>query len=47
MNSNENIDPRDKIKLSNPENLYQIKDENGQIIDYDKANGRQLFNQKC
>lgn len=44
MSTNENIDPRDKIELNNPENLYQIKDVNGQIIDYDKANGRQLFN---
>ena len=44
MSTNENIDPRDKVKLNNPENLYQIKDVNGQIIDYEKANGRQLFN---
>ena len=44
MSTNENIDPRDKIELNNPENLYQIKDVNGQIIDYEKANGRQLFN---
>jgi DNA repair ATPase RecN len=44
MTTNENIDPRDQIKLTNLENLYQIKDEKGQIIDYEKANGRQLFN---
>ncbi len=44
MTTNENIDPRDQIKLINLENLYQIKDEQGQIIDYEKANGRQLFN---
>ena len=44
MSTNENIDPRDKIKLTNLENLYHIKNEHGRIIDYDKANGRQLFN---
>lgn len=44
MSTNENIDPRERIKLNNPENLYQIKDEQGQIIDYNRANGRQLFN---
>ena len=36
--------PSDKVKLTKPENLYQVKDENGQIIDFEKANGRQLFN---
>ena len=36
--------PRDRVKLTKPENLYQIKDDNGQIIDFEKANGRQLFN---
>ncbi|MCC0176171.1 hypothetical protein I4641_04155 [Waterburya agarophytonicola K14] len=47
MNNNESIDPRDKIdkiKINNLENLYQIKDENGQIIDYETASGRELFN---
>lgn len=44
MDNHENTDPRDKIELTNPENLYQIKDTNGQIIDYEKANGRELFN---
>lgn len=44
MNHHENNDPRDKIELTNPENLYQIKDKDGQIIDYDKAKGRELFN---
>lgn len=44
MNNYENIDPRDKMELTNPENLYQIKDTNGQIIDYEKATGRELFN---
>lgn len=44
MGSSENPDPRKKIKLNNPENLYQIRDENGQIIDFERANGKQLFN---
>lgn len=44
MDNHENTDPRDKIELTNPENLYQIKDTNGQIIDYEKATGRELFN---
>lgn len=44
MDKYENSDPRDKIELTNPENLYQIKDTNGQIIDYEEANGRELFN---
>lgn len=33
----------DSIKLTNPEQLYQIRDENGKIIDFERANGRQLF----
>lgn len=44
MNNQENPDPRDKIKINNPENLYQIKDQNDQIINYEEANGRELFN---
>jgi uncharacterized GH25 family protein len=35
---------RDQIQLTNPEQLYQIKDKNGQIIDLEQANGRELFN---
>ena len=44
MEAENNNDPRDKVKLTKPENLYQIKDKNGQIINIEKANGRQLFN---
>ena len=44
MNHHENRDPRDKIELTNSENLYQIRDKDGQIINYDQANGRELFN---
>ncbi|MTJ55770.1 hypothetical protein FJR38_25445 [Anabaena sp. UHCC 0253] len=35
---------RQEIKLTNIEQLYQIKDESGQPIAYEEANGRQLFN---
>ena len=44
MNDNYDSDIRQKIKLTNAEQLYQIENENGQPIDYDKASGRQLFN---
>lgn len=44
MEDKEKSNPGDKVKLTKPENLYQIKDENGQIIDIETANGRQLFN---
>ena len=44
MEEKHSSNPRDRVKLTKPENLYQIKDENGQIIDFEKANGRQLFN---
>ena len=44
MSTNENNDPREKIELTNPENLARIKDKDGKIIDYEKANGRELFN---
>lgn len=44
MEAKPNSDPRKKVKLTKPENLYQIKDKNGQIIDINKANGRQIFN---
>lgn len=35
---------RKRVKLTNPEHLYNIQDEDGSQIPYDKANGRQLFN---
>ena len=44
MEDKRSSSPRDRVKLTKPENLYQIKDDNGQIIDFEKANGRQLFN---
>ena len=44
MSNSSNSDLRQQIKLTNVEQLYQIKDESGQPIAYDEANGRQLFN---
>ena len=44
MEEKHSSSPSDQVKLTKPENLYQVKDENGQIIDFEKANGRQLFN---
>ena len=35
---------RDQVRLNNPEQLYQIQDRDGQMIDLEKANGRELFN---
>jgi len=44
MSTDDNINPREKIELTNPENLYQIEDKHGRVIDYETANGRELFN---
>ena len=44
MEEKQNFNPRDRVKVTKPEHLYQIRDKNGQIIDYEQANGRQLFN---
>lgn len=35
---------RKRVKLTNPEQLYNVQDEDGSQIPYDLANGRQLFN---
>ncbi len=35
---------RKRVKLTNAEQLYQVKDESGQVLNYEEANGRQLFN---
>lgn len=42
----DNLDPdiRDQIDLTNVEQLYQVRDESGQLVDYEEASGRQLFN---
>jgi hypothetical protein len=35
---------REKVKLTDQTQLYQIKDENGQVISLEEASGRELFN---
>jgi hypothetical protein len=44
VSNNSDSDIHGQIKLTSVEQLYQIKDENGQLIDYEEASGRQLFN---
>lgn len=39
-----NQEIRNDIELVNPEQMYQITDRQGNIIDIEQANGRQLFN---
>ena len=35
---------RDRVELTNPEELYAIRDKDGRYIDIESANGRELFN---
>lgn len=42
--SQDNSDIRDQIELTDPLKLYEIKNEAGQVIGYENASGRQLFN---
>lgn len=44
MSTGNSSDIRKQVKLINPEQLYQVRDENGQLIDFEQANGRELFN---
>lgn len=44
MSNSDQSDLRQEIKLTNIEQLYQIKDESGQPIAYEEADGQQLFN---
>ncbi|MEA5508915.1 hypothetical protein VB715_03980 [Crocosphaera sp. UHCC 0190] len=44
MNDRDNPKIRDKVQLTQPEQLYQIRDKEGNIIDLEQANGRELFN---
>lgn len=44
MNNNENSNLRDQVKLTKPEQLYQVTNQEGQVIDFETADGRQLFN---
>jgi len=43
-NSEYKADLRKRVKLTNPEHLYNVQDESGSQISYDQATGRQLFN---
>jgi hypothetical protein len=44
VSNSDQSDLRQEIKLTNIEQLYQIKDESGQPIAYEEADGQQLFN---
>lgn len=44
MSTGNSSDIRKQVKLTHPEQLYQVRDENGQLIDFEQANGRELFN---
>jgi hypothetical protein len=44
VSNSDQSDLRKEIKLTNAEQLYHIKDESGQPIAYEEADGRQLFN---
>lgn len=43
-NSEYKANLRKRVKLTNPEQLYNVQDKDGSQIPYDLANGRQLFN---
>lgn len=44
MNSEEDFEIRDRIKITESEELYRVTDQYGRVIEYDKADGRELFN---
>ena len=44
MSSDYNARLRQRVKLTNPEHLYNVQDVDGSQIPYDEADGRQLFN---
>ncbi len=44
MNSEEDFEIRGRIRITETEELYRVTDEHGHTIEYDKANGRELFN---
>lgn len=37
-------DIRDRVKLTDPAQLYQIKDSDGNVVDFEEADGQQIFN---
>ena len=44
MNSEEDYEIRGRVKVTETEELYRVTDEHGRTIEYDKADGRELFN---
>ncbi|MEO0645950.1 MAG: hypothetical protein AAFZ17_07335 [Cyanobacteria bacterium J06650_10] len=44
MNSEEDFEIRDRIKITESEELYRVTDQHGRVIEYETADGRQLFN---
>jgi hypothetical protein len=44
VSDNQDPDIRNRVRLTNPEQLYQIQDESGQVIEFEQADGRALFN---
>ncbi len=45
MSNKDNLDNiREKVKLTDQTQLYQIKDKSGQVISYEEASGREIFN---
>ena len=44
MTSEEDFEIRGRIKITESEELYRVTDKYGRTIDYDRADGRELFN---
>ena len=44
MATDKDFEIRDRIKPTQPEQLYHIKDKDGRTIEYQEADGRELFN---
>ncbi|PZO15652.1 MAG: hypothetical protein DCF25_13390 [Leptolyngbya foveolarum] len=44
MNSEEDFEIRGRVKITESEELYRVTDQHGHTIEYDKADGRELFN---
>lgn len=44
MNSEEDFEIRGRIKITETEELYRVTDKHGRTLEYDKADGRELFN---
>lgn len=44
MASEQDFDIRNRIKVTKPEELYNVTDKYGHPIDYENADGRELFN---